>query len=71
MLATGGPRLFATSMETPDPKVLVPLSEIQRIRDVLARLPERHTSNMVRNLFNQVAGLYQRLAKELQCRTPS
>jgi len=58
-------------METSDPKVLVPLSEIQRIRDALARLPERHTSSVVRNLFNQVAGLYQRLAKELQCRTPS
>lgn len=51
-------------MEAPDPIVELRLSEIQRIRDALARLPERHTSNLVRNLFNQVAGLYQRLSNQ-------
>lgn len=57
-------------MATPDPVfdplVQVPLSEIQRIRDALGRLPERHKSNLIRQLFGQVAGLYQRLKPQTQ-----
>ncbi len=49
-----------------DPLVQVPLSEIQRIRDALGRLPERHKSNLIRQLFGQVAGLYQRLKPQTQ-----
>lgn len=52
-------------MDTPehelDPLVTIRLSDIQHIRDALARLPERHTSNLVRALFGKVAGLHQRL----------
>lgn len=44
-----------------DPIVSIRLSEIQSIRDALARLPERHTSNLVRALFSKIAGLHQRL----------
>lgn len=50
-------------MEATDPIVELKLSEIQRIRDALARLPERHTSNLVRELLRQVTGLHQRLSK--------
>lgn len=53
-----------------DPTVELPLSEIQRIRDALMRLPERATSNLVRHLFSQVAGLYQRLAANAKHTTP-
>ena len=51
--------------------VEIKLDEIQRIRDVLARLPERHTSHHVRLLCEQVAGLYQRLSKQLITSTPT
>jgi hypothetical protein len=47
-----------------DPEVLIRLSEIQRIRDVLARI--RHHHPQIMQLFNQLAGLYQRKAKEIQ-----
>lgn len=53
-----------------DPIVEIPLSEIQRIRDSLMRLPERATSNLIRHLFSQVAGLYQRLAANAKHTTP-
>jgi len=45
-----------------DPLVSLRLSEIQRIRDVLASL--RDYSPMISRLWVQVAGLYQRLAKD-------
>jgi len=47
-----------------DDLVTLPLSEIQRIRDALARL--REYSPMVKVLFNQVAGLHERLAKTIK-----
>lgn len=43
--------------------VTLPMSEIQRIRDVLMRA--RDDSPRVRELFRQVASLYQRLDREL------
>ena len=43
--------------------VTLPMSEIQRIRDVLMRA--RDDSPRVRELFRQVASLYQRLEKGL------
>lgn len=46
-----------------DELVTLPLAEIQRIRDALARL--REYSPMIAVLFNQVAGLHERLAKQL------
>jgi hypothetical protein len=49
-----------------DPLVQLKLSEIQRIRDALMRL--RDYSPMIRNLWSQVAGLYQRLGKDAQRR---
>jgi hypothetical protein len=48
--------------------VQVDLDEIQRIRDQLAKL--RDYSPMIRVLWSQVAGLYQRLAKSTQQETP-
>ncbi len=47
--------------ETPV-RVTVPLTEIQRIRDELAR--HREGNSRLRNLWRLVAGLYQRLEKE-------
>jgi len=49
----------------PAPKdlVTISLSEIQRLRDDLARL--RHHAPMIRKLFDQWAGIYQRLVKQL------
>lgn len=44
-------------------KVTIELSEIQRIRDVLARA--RDDSPRCRELFRQVASLYQRLERDL------
>ncbi len=41
--------------------VEIDLAEIQRLRDALARL--RDYSPMIRQLWIQVAGLYQRLEK--------
>jgi len=43
-------------------EVLIPLGEIKRIRDALQR--ERDRSNICRQLWIQVAGLYQRLQKQ-------
>lgn len=48
--------------------VQVDLDEIQRIRDQLAKL--RDYSPMIRVLWSQVAGLYQRLAKSARKETP-
>jgi len=48
--------------------VQVDLDEIQRIRDQLAKL--RDYSPMIRVLWGQVAGLYQRLAKSARTETP-
>lgn len=50
-----------------DDLVTVPLSEIQRLRDALARL--RDYAPMVKVLFNQVAGLHERLAKQIKQET--
>lgn len=47
--------------------VTVDLAEIQRIRDALMRL--RDYSPMIRQLWIQVAGLYQRLSKSTQQET--
>ncbi len=44
-------------------KVTIELSEIQRIRDVLARA--RDDSPRCRELFRKVASLYQRLERDL------
>jgi hypothetical protein len=41
----------------------VPMAEIQRIKDQLMRLRDYHPH--VRELFKQVASLYQRLDREL------
>jgi hypothetical protein len=49
------------SKDSEDPLVGLRLSEIQRIRDALASL--REYSPMISRLWVQVAGLYQRLAK--------
>ena len=49
--------------------VQVDLDEIQRIRDQLAKL--RDYSPMIRVLWSQVAGLYQRLEKSTQKETQS
>lgn len=43
-------------------EVTIPLSEIQRIRDGLAKLKVYH--EQIRVLWRQVAALHQRLAKE-------
>lgn len=48
--------------------VQVDLDEIQRIRDQLAKL--RDYSPMIRVLWSQVAGLYQRLEKSARKETP-
>lgn len=48
--------------------VQVDLDEIQRIRDQLAKL--RDYSPMIRVLWGQVAGLYQRLEKSARTETP-
>lgn len=48
--------------------VSIELSEIQRIRDALARV--RDDSPRCRELFRQVAGLYQRLERELTEKEP-
>ena len=48
--------------------VQVDLNEIQRIRDQLAKL--RDYSPMIRVLWSQVAGLYQRLEKSARTETP-
>lgn len=48
-----------------DDYVQIRLAEIQRIRDVLWRLPERHTQQILRHLCEQVAALYQNLSKQL------
>ena len=63
---TGG---IAPCMNTASEKrlVQVDLDEIQRIRDQLAKL--RDYSPMIRVLWSQVAGLYQRLAKSTQQET--
>lgn len=45
----------------PDPLVTLKLSEIQRIRDQLRRLSD--SSPLVRVLWSQVHGLYERLEK--------
>lgn len=43
-----------------DRYVPIKLSEVQRIRDQLAKI--RHTNSLTRALWSQVAGLYQRLS---------
>lgn len=64
---TGG---IAPCMNTASEKrlVQVDLDEIQRIRDQLAKL--RDYSPMIRVLWGQVAGLYQRLEKSARTETP-
>ena len=47
--------------------VSVKLSEIQRIRDVLMRLRNQNSIN--RALWQQVAGLYQRLSTQKETTT--
>lgn len=47
-----------------DPVVEIRLSEIQRIRDAVQRLPERHTSNLVRHLLLQLIELHSNLLKQ-------
>lgn len=47
-----------------DPVVEIRLSEIQRIRDAVQRLPERHTSNLVRHLLLQLIELHSNLQKQ-------
>jgi len=56
----GGSEQFANTAS--DPLVQLKLSELQRIRDALMRL--RDYSPMIRVLWTQVAGLYERLAKQ-------
>jgi len=48
-------------LSTPDPIVEVKLSDLQMIRDSLARLPERfgNNGNLVRHLYAQVAELHR------------
>lgn len=62
----GGSEQFANTAS--DPLVEIKLSEIQRIRDALSRL--RDYSPMIRVLWSQVAGLYQRKAQEAAGRRP-
>lgn len=47
----------------PTDLVTLPLSEIQRLRDELARI--RHQHFLIARLHGQVAGLYQRLAPQV------
>ena len=59
--------------KTDDPSdffVEIRISEIRRIRDVLARLPERHTSNLVRNRLRQVIDLSNKLLAQKASVTP-
>jgi len=68
MASTGSNATIPMRQAVPDPKDLVtlPLSEIQRLRDDLARL--RHHAPMMRKLFDQWAGIYQRLAAQLKAK---
>lgn len=51
----------SSSYTTDDREVTVRLSEIRHIRDALGKLPERHTHNLLRHLWRQVAALHDRL----------
>ncbi len=50
--------------------VTLPLDEIQRLRDQIMRVRNGANAPFMRQLFGQVAGLYERLAKQAKDSQP-